>query len=314
MKSNSELLQLMNLPVFSDEMELAFLMHVDLGLIKKLNRFSSKFYKRYNIKKSNNKYREIRQPSKDLKAIQAWILRNILDKLKPTPFATAYIRNKNILGNVEPHSNNRYFILLDLEDFFPSILIGRVKKIFSLIGYSKEAAYTLAMLTTCDGSLPQGAVTSPSLSNLIASKLDRRIAGYTSRRNIIYTRYSDDIALSSNNPVVLSQALKVILDIIKTEHFEINMDKLRVLGPRRRCSITGLVKNNSDSKFGVGRKKKKRMRAIMHSFLFNLKKDDKYNSKESIIGWLNYLKNVDIESFNQMDRYWNQLIKKSKFT
>jgi len=304
----------MDLPAFSNEEELAFLMHVDLGLIKKFYKHSSKFYKRYNIEKSNNKVREIKQPCKDLKAVQAWILRNILDKLKPTLFATAYIKEKNILSNVGPHSNNRYFILLDLEDFFPSISSGRVYKIFSLIGYSINASYILSMLTTCDDSLPQGAVTSPSLSNLIAAKLDRRIAGYTSRRNIIYTRYSDDITLSSNNPIVLSQALKVIQEIIKTEHFEINMDKLRVLGPRRRCTITGLVKNNSDSKFGIGRKKKKKMRAIMHNYIFSLKKDDKYNSKESIVGWLNYLKNVDTESFNQMHKYWDQLIEKSKST
>ena len=125
-RSNNRLLRLLDLPVFSDGEELAFLMHVDLGLIKKFYRYSNKFYKRYDIKKSNNKVREIRQPSKDLKAVQAWILRNILDKLKPTSFATAYIKEKNILSNVEPHSNNRYFILLDLEDFFPSISIGRV--------------------------------------------------------------------------------------------------------------------------------------------------------------------------------------------
>jgi len=52
----------------------------------------------------------------------------------------------------------------------------------------------------------------------------------------------------------------------------------------------------------------------MHNYIFSLKKDDKYNSKESIVGWLNYLKNVDTESFNQMHKYWDQLIEKSKST
>lgn len=79
MKSNNELLRLMNLPVFYDEKELAFLIHVDLGRIKMLSKFSHRYYKKYKIPKSNGNLREIRQPRKDLKGIQAWILRNILD-------------------------------------------------------------------------------------------------------------------------------------------------------------------------------------------------------------------------------------------
>lgn len=311
MKSNNELLRLMNLPVFSDEKELASLMHIDLGRIKMLSKFSHRYYKKYRIPKSNGKFREIRQPRKDLKGIQAWILRNILDKLNPTPFATAYIKDENISDNVAPHCNNRYFILLDLEDFFSSISIRRVAKVFSLIGYSKKAASILAMLCTCNGSLPQGAVTSPSLSNLIAAKLDRRIAGYTSRRNITYTRYADDLTLSSNKDAVLCQSLPRILKIIKSEHFKLNMDKLRVLGPRKRCSITGLIKNNAEPKFGIGKKKKRQMRAVIHHFLFNLSKDNKYTNEASIMGWLNYLKSVDEGSFKQMNNYWNRLKQKS---
>ena len=310
MKSNTELLRLMNLPVFSDEKELASLIHVDPGRIKKLSIYSHRYYKKYNIPKSNGKIREIKQPRKDLKGIQAWILRNILDKLNPTVFATAYIKGKNISSNVTPHCNNKYFMLLDLEEFFPSISIRRAEKIFSLIGYSKEAVHILSMLCTCDGSLPQGAVSSPSLSNLIAAKLDRRIAGYTSKRNIAYTRYADDITLSSNNPVTLCKSLPIILKIIKSENFEPNMNKLRVLGPKKSCFITGLIKNNSEPKFGIGRKKKREMRAVIHHFLFGLSKDNKYTSKESILGWLNYLKNVDEVSFEQVNSYWNRLKKK----
>ena len=310
MKSNTELLRLMNLPVFSEEKELASLIHVDPGRIKTLSIYSNRYYKKYNIRKSNGKLREIKQPRKDLKGIQAWILRNILDKLTPTLFATAYIKDKNILSNVTPHCNNKYFMLLDLEEFFPSISIRRVAKIFSLIGYSEKIVYTLSMLCTCDYSLPQGAVTSPSLSNLIAAKLDRRISGYVSKRNISYTRYADDITLSSNNPATLCKTLPTILKIIKSEHFEPNMSKLRVLGPKKRCSITGLIKNNAEPKFGIGKKKKRLMRAVMHHFLFDLSKDNKYNSEESILGWINYLKSVDEVSFNQVDSYWKRLKKK----
>jgi len=328
MKANIALLRLMNLPVFSNEKELASLIHVHEKHINMLSTFPHRYYKKYKLPKGNGGFREIKQPRSDLKGIQAWILRNILDKLSPSAYATAYIKKKCITDNVSPHRNNSYFICLDLEEFFPSISIRRVAKIFSIIGYSDKATSILAKLCTCNGglargsqyyptfsgSLPQGAVTSPSLSNAIAAKMDRRIAGYISRRNIIYTRYADDITLSSNNPNVLSQSLRRILKIIKSEHFNPNMGKLRVLGPRRKCYITGLVKNNSESKFGIGRQEKREMRAVMHHFAFNLNKDPKYSTEESILGWLNYLRGVDENSFEQMNSYWNQLLIKSKQT
>lgn len=169
----------------------------------------------------------------------------------------------------------------------------------------------MAKLCTCYDNLPQGAVTSPALSNLTAAKLDRRIAGYTSKRNITFTRYSDDITLSSNNYAVLQKSLKMISKIIKTEHFELNLSKLRVLGPRRRCAITGLVKNSSQASFGIGKKKKRQMRAVMHHYLYKSDKDAKYFTDASIIGWLNYLKAVDNVSYEQMNTYWNKLQRKS---
>ena len=312
MADNVALLRLMNLPVFSNQTELASLMHVTPGLIGAINKSPHKFYRRYKIAKSDGNQREIRQPRKDVKTIQAWILRNILDKLSMSPYATAYIKGKSILDNVSPHCNNRYFVSLDLEDFFPSISVRRIAKIFNLIGYSRQSSSILSRLCTCKGNLPQGAVTSPALSNIVAAKLDRRIAGYTSKRNITFTRYSDDITLSSDNRYVLCKSVPMILKIIKSEHFKPNMRKLRILGPRRRCSITGLVKNSSEPKYGIGTAKKREMRAVMHHHLFGLGIDTKYTTETSLIGWLNYLKDVDEDSFHQMSDYWNRLKERSK--
>ena len=115
-----------------------------------------KFYKRYKIDKSDGSKRLIMQPSSELKAIQAWILRNILEKLRPSRYATAYIKGLGLAANIKPHKNNRYFICLDLEEFFPSISFRRIMNLFSLIGYSSTAAYFLTNLTTCDNILPQG--------------------------------------------------------------------------------------------------------------------------------------------------------------
>jgi RNA-directed DNA polymerase len=153
--NNKGLLRLINLPIFSDEKELGSLLHIDARYIQAFTWKTNKFYKKYYIKKSDGSDREIKQPTSNLKAVQAWILRNVLDKLEPTIYATAYIKGKNIMDNVIPHSGNRYFIILDIKDFFPSISIKNVKQIFNLIGYSYSSSNILAKLCTCDGSFAE---------------------------------------------------------------------------------------------------------------------------------------------------------------
>lgn len=312
MSLNTRLLRLLNLPVFSRAEELASLVHVDTKLISELSQHPHRYYRKFTIPKRGGGRRKIKHPRKDLKAIQAWILRNILDRLAPSPVATAYVAGKGLLENVTPHAPNRYFLCSDLDDFFPSISMNRVVGLFILLGYSKKAARLLASLCTCSGNLPQGAVTSPSISNLIASKLDRRISGYTARRNITYTRYADDLTLSSNNPSVLAQALRVVTRIVRSEHFEPEARKVRFGGPKIRCYVTGLIKNSSESRFGIGREKKRRMRAIIHQLVTRgASQDNQYRTEAAVRGWMSYLRSVDMTSFQQLSSYWERLKAKS---
>ena len=175
-----------------------------------------------------------------------------------------------------------------------------------------SAASILAYLCTCKNALPQGGITSPSLSNLICGKLDKRLSSYTSRRNIVYTRYADDMTFSSNNPKKLQRAYPMLIKIITTSNFQINDDKVRFFGPRRKCLITGLVKNSTETSFGIGRKKKRMMRAVMHNLLVKGGTDAKYNNVLSTNGWLSYLKSVDTDSYKQMKAYYNKLKTKQK--
>lgn len=314
MKNSTERLRLLNLPVFSNVTELANLIHVHPKRLSVLSKSSARFYKKYTIPKRSGGDRQIRQPSKEMKGIQAWILRNILDKLASSEHATAFIRGKGLSYNVIPHSNNRYFACLDIEDFYPSINFHRVKSLFEIIGYFGSAQTVLADLCTCDIGLPQGGITSPSISNLIASRLDRRISGYTSRRNITYTRYADDMTFSSNNRAVLNKSIKTINAIIESEHFIPHPDKYRVMGPRIHCHVTSLVKSSSEPVFGIGKKKKRNMRRIMHHLVTGQSIDDKYSTGRSIDGWLSFVKSVDAPSNEQMYIYWEKLKKKYSFT
>ena len=308
---NKYILQIHGLPYFNNSSELADLIHIDYSRMQLYVEKGFRFYKRCYIPKKNGSFREIYQPCKELKAIQAWILRNILDLLIPSNQASAYIKGRTIQYHLRPHNNFRYFYCIDIDDFFPSIKSNRVKKIFENIGYSSEAAYLLTVLTTYNGFLPQGGVTSPSLSNLICLSLDKRLYGLTSRRNITYTRYADDMVFSSNNRNELNKTSKTIKIIVKDEKFKLNDDKTRFLGPKKQCKITGLVKDTSNPEFRIGRKKKRIMRSIIfNAYVNGVFLDSKYKSINAINGWLSYLKSVDYKSYQQLLQYIDGLKKK----
>lgn len=271
-----------------------------------------RFYRRYRIPKRRGGWREIQSPNKELKAVQAWILRNILDRLSTSPYATAYIRGRGLLDNVSPHMSNRYFLSVDIRNFFPSVSSSLVHGLFKRLGYSKLAARKLTRLCSYFSGLPQGGVTSPALSNLICLRLDHRLAGMASRRNIVFTRYADDITFSTNNRNALPRLLPSVYRILRSEGFEPHQDKTRILGPRTRCVITGLVKSSSDPAFGIGRKKKIAMRAIIHNLLADGRAHPRYPNETSIQGWIQFLRNVDATSYDQMNRYFEEQKRKYK--
>lgn len=306
-KTNRELLRLLNLPVIETIHDLAGLLHLDparlTGIALKINYC----YKRYRIPKRDGSERLIEQPTKELKAIQAWILRNILDQLSASNNATAYKRGTTLLNNVVPHESNRYFFCVDIEDFFPSVTIGKIFRVFKVVGYSPRISLLLASLCSSGKGLPQGGVTSPALSNLTSSLMDKRLSGLCARHNVNYTRYADDMTFSSNNPKILVRVSGTIVKIIQSQGYYINQKKLKFLGPHNSCKITGLVKNSSTPKFGIGNHKKKRMRAVMHSIVRNKFTDPQYKNESAIDGWLAYLKCVDATSYCYMNSYWLRL-------
>jgi RNA-directed DNA polymerase len=303
-------MQLLGFPTFNTVGGLAALTRIDASRLSILALRPERFYCTYRIPKRRGGWRKIHSPSKELKAVQAWILRNILDKLSTSKYATAYVKGRGLLGNVSPHMSNRYFLSVDVRNFFPSVSSHLVHRLFEAVGYPKLAARKLTRLCSYFSGLPQGAVTSPALSNLICLRLDRRLAGLAARRNIVFTRYADDITFSTNKRNALPQLVPSIYRILRDEGFEPNKEKTRILGPRTQCLITGLVKNSSEPSFGIGRKKKTKMRAIMHNLIAHGRPHSDYPSEASIEGWVQFLKNVDTASYHQMLRYWDALKKK----
>lgn len=313
--NNNSLLRVIGLPVFGNLGELAELMHLDESEVKKFVVYSRHgyYYKKYWIRKQCGRKRLITQPGRRIKAIQSWILRHILDQLRPSRFAIAFRRGLTVREGLRPHEENRYFLCMDLEDFFPSIRKARVERIFTTIGYSSHCADILASLCTCQRSLPQGGVTSPALANLAAARLDRRIAGYAARRNMSFTRYADDLTVSANNPSSLTSAQRFIKMAVNDEGFKVNERKTRMLGPRRRCQINGIVKNNSTPSFGIGKRRKRRMRAIIFNRVIRGRLSPEYPTMQSIRGWISYARSVDPAGADQIEAFLDQMLQRAGY-
>ena len=197
-RSNKIRLSLLGLPSIDSLEDLSSLTHLSSGLLFRLSKYSDKFYFIYDIPKKSGGVRTISQPCKELKAIQSWILRNILDHLSASSACKGFEKLTNLLDNAKPHIGANAFMHLDIEDFFPSIKINQVWSVFRTVGYNPRISSILAQICTYKGSLPQGSPAAPKLSNLISLRLDNRLLGYVGKRGITYTRYADDLTFSSN--------------------------------------------------------------------------------------------------------------------
>ena len=199
-------------------------------------------YKTFPLIKKNGKVRIIDAPTIDLKVRQKWIKRNIIDKIKVSHVAFGFIKKRSICDNAKMHINQKVVVNIDLKDFFPSISYSQVFKIFRYIGYSYRISHYLTKLcTNYNFVLPQGAPTSPGISNIVLLKLDKRLLSLAKKYGFLYSRYADDLTFSGDENIL--KYIKVIKKIIFDEGYNINANKFRVQFNNSRQVVTGLVVN-----------------------------------------------------------------------
>lgn len=217
------------------------------------------FYRKFFIEKKNGSSREINEPLPSLKEIQNWILNEILYNVKISPYAKAYIKGKSIRDNARFHRKQKKVLTLDIKDFFPSITFRRVLHVFRNIGYREDVAVMLANLCCLDNQLPQGAPTSPMLSNIVASSLDYKIIKYLGKEKIRYTRYADDMTFSGDFDE--GDLIKNVERIANRSGFRINEEKIRVRYRNQRQEVTGVVVNE---KMQMSRKIRHKIRSDVY--------------------------------------------------
>ncbi|MDO5767920.1 MAG: reverse transcriptase family protein, partial [Psychrobacter sp.] len=207
-----------HLPLLTKTKELAEALNLTMSQLKGLcfqrDVATNLTYTHFTIAKRSGEPRQIWAPIPRLKYAQRWILDNILNHLPIHGAAHGFVRGKSIVSNAEMHTDSEILIKLDIKDFFPSVNWRRVKGVFRHAGYHEQLATLLAMLCTesprqivqqngityyvalGDRALPQGAPTSPALTNIVCLNLDRRLTGLAEKLGLRYSRYADDLTFS----------------------------------------------------------------------------------------------------------------------
>ena len=281
------------------------------------SKIAPKRYKTFHIRKKSGGLRDINAPCGQLKFILC-VLNKLLSSIyTPNDCVNGFAEGRSVVTNAQRHVGHHYVFNIDLEDFFSSIPQGRVWKRLQLppFNFAEEVAGVIAGLCCCpnpEGTmnvLPQGAPTSPLLTNAICDTLDRRMRGVAKRFGLHYSRYADDMTFSSMHNVYQegSEFRIEIKRIIEEQGFKMNDKKTRLLRDGQRQEVTGITVNST---VNVSRKYIKDLRWILHiwekdgyakaysMFYPKYKKEKGYIKKgepvmENVIGGkLNYLRMV----------------------
>jgi len=308
-------LQNLQMPVITDDKQLTEFLAIDYKQLRYLvyHRDVVTFdnYHRYTLAKAKGGERNIAAPKAILKNAQRKILEEILYKISPSQHTHGFLVQKSVITNAQAHQTNPELLLtMDMQDFFPTVTFARVKGMFKNFGYSGYTASLLAMICTyCERMpievrgitryvktseriLPQGAPTSPMITNILCLKLDKRLSALAKKYNATYTRYADDMSfsfMSAPDTTVIGKFMGMVCSITKDEGFNINNNKTRFLRSNNCQCITGIVVNNEQ--IGVTKNWLKTFRAA----IYNLNKlktagnplpSDKINEISGMASWL----------------------------
>lgn len=285
-RSHLEVLEERGLPLLSTPADVARALGLPIPKLRWLcfhaEATEKPHYRYFEVPKRSGGTRLLAAPQPELAKAQAWILANILDRLPTEEPAHGFVRGRSTVTCAAAHVGRDVVVNLDVKDFFPSITFHRVRGVFQKLGYSPAVATILALLctespripVTFEGrrhwvatgprALPQGACTSPALSNQVSRKLDRRLAGMSRKHGLSYTRYADDLTFSApeGKRGEIGILMARVRHILQEEGFTLHPDKGRVQRRGGQQTVTGIVVND---RLGLDRKHVRRLRAILHA-------------------------------------------------
>lgn len=263
-------------PEFADEGALLAYLGLGAAELKKIWYYREEMYQHFSIAKSPKKVRMISAPDKRLKYLQRKLADKLTEIYRPRNPVHGFVADRSVKTNALSHLNRRFVVNIDLKDFFPTITQGRVKGMLFSLGIDARVAEIIAQICCNNRHLPQGAPSSPVLSNMICFRLDKRLMGIAKESRCIYTRYADDITFSSYqppntlfeagvpsagrfSPEILASALS---NAIQLNGFTINPLKAHYADRHSRRMVTGIKTNEL---LNVDRRYVRNIRATLFS-------------------------------------------------
>ena len=221
-------------------------------------------YREFTIPKRSRGKRSVSAPEDQLKALQRQILRRLLSRLRCHRAATGFQQGESIVTHARRHTGQAVVVRLDLKDFFPTTHADRVWDYFRRIGWNRPATHILVRLCTHRDGLPQGAPTSPRLSNLVNYRLDHRLAAMARKLGLRYSRYADDITLSfpADDRKLIRYMIRFVRRVAWTEGYVVHQrKKLHIRRRHQQQLVTGLVVNDL---VHLPRRTRRWLRAVDH--------------------------------------------------
>lgn len=293
------------LPIIYDQTHLSLLVGYQVQFLRSISNAQFLFYRTFKLAKKTGGKRTIEEPLPSLKEIQRWILDNILSKIQVSKHAKAFHKNRSIRSNARYHQNKTYVLRIDVTDFFGSIKYKKVYQAFISMGYNESVSTMLANLCTKDNKLPQGAPTSPALSNIIFLLADKRISSFMKKKGIHYTRYADDLTFSGDFEP--GMVIKFVRSVLKDNGLKINNKKTRVQKKHQRQSVTGITVNQ---RMKAPREMRRNLRQSIYyiekyGLLSHLSKieNNKANHIRHLLGIANYILFIDPDDQETRDYY-----------
>lgn len=260
-------------------------------------------YKTFQIPKRSGGFREICAPEDDLKNLQHSIMKQVTKGLRFLPHNAAhgFTKKRNCKTSLQVHqaAGSRWFLKLDIKDFFPSTKFGLIlttmDHVYPFCLMPDHLKDKFVTLCTRDGATPQGAPTSPMITNMVMVPNDVAITKYCKEHNLVYTRYADDILISSKVSFDWEQVQQNIQNIL--QNYELKTEKTRYGSFNGRNWNLGLMYNNQ-GKITVGHKKKQLVKNMVHNYMTK-PECRTYENWYNLIGTIGYCAYIEPEYFEK---------------
>ena len=302
--------------VILNSFHLANLIGIKWKEFKKMIKNPDKYYHKFNISKKSGGQREICAPYSSMDLCQRFIKTQILDKINISDKAHGFATDKSIITNARMHLNNEMILNIDLKDFFPSISRKKVFYVFNKIcGYDSSVSHCLTKIVMYNGGLPQGACTSPILSNIVTYKMDLRLSKLAEKMNINYTRYADDITFSGDLDKIDRKLLFIVSKIIVSCGYKLNDKKTRFQSKSTRQEVTGLIVNNEQitvNKNYVRELRQELYYIKKYGVIEHKKRKNIYNKfyEDHIKGKIMFIYSIDKTKGNKFLKEYNEIFKR----